>query len=347
VLPTFSDGFIEEKCNGGLGNNPLREVDRYTPKMVGLLVLFATALALLVILLTAMLVREMRRPPRHTAAYALKRGMATDPGELGLEFQEWMLDRPDGAVLPVWEIVGAARHGPATAVFVHGWGHGRVDSLARVEPFRSLVDRIVMYDLRGHGDSRDCLSCLGDDEHLDLLALLERLGNGPFVLVGYSMGAVIAMKAALHARQNKRLTANQIAGIVAYAPYCDFHTSLRGRLGVVGYPRRPITDLAMLVHRIFGLIPSCLPETELRALDAPLLVIHGDDDAVAPIEDSRKIAAVAPRATLLEIPGATHVDVHRLSPEAHDSAVCEFIAHLPLGTSSEADAAIPDASPAR
>src|SRR5262245_30121890 len=102
VLPTLSVGFIDRKCNvprkrPGRATSQ-RRADRYTPTMMGLAVLLATALALLVILLTAMLVREMRRPPRHTAAYALKRGMATDPGELGLAFQEWMLDRPDGAV---------------------------------------------------------------------------------------------------------------------------------------------------------------------------------------------------------------------------------------------------------
>jgi len=238
--------------------------------MPGLLMLLAIALVLLVTMLTAMLVREMRRPPRHTEAYAIARNMACDPGDLDLPFEQWSLDRPDGAILPVWEMGEETRQDSLTAVFVHGWGHSRIDSLARIEPFRSLVDRMVMYDLRGHGDSQHCLSRLGHDEHLDLLALLERLGDAKFLLIGHSMGAVIAMHAAIHARANHLPVATRIAGIIAYAPYCDFHTSLRGRLGVAGYPGRPITDLAMLVHRILGVVPSSLSEGELRALDVPL-----------------------------------------------------------------------------
>ena len=73
--------------------------------MIGLLVLLAIAFALLLLLLTAMLVHEMRHPPRHTAGYAVARGLAVDPGELGLEFEEWNLERPDGVTQPVWEIV--------------------------------------------------------------------------------------------------------------------------------------------------------------------------------------------------------------------------------------------------
>ena len=296
--------------------------------MFGLLVLFAIALAILISLLTAMLVRDMRRPPRHTDAYAIARGMACDPGDMDLAFEEWMLDRPDGAILPVWEIGDQGRSDSLTAVFVHGWGHSRIDSLARIEPFRSSVDRMVLYDLRGHGDSQHCLSRLGCGEHLDLLALLERLGNATFLLIGHSMGAVIAMHAAIRAIANRHPVATRIAGIIAYAPYCEFHTSLRGRLAVAGYPGRPITDLAMIVQRLRGVHPPGLRDADLRMLSCPMLIVHGEDDAVAPIADARRIAATAPHATLVEVAGATHVDAHRLAPESHDSAVREFVAHL-------------------
>src|SRR5262245_51553247 len=178
--------------------------------MTGLLTLLGLAAALVLLLLTGMLVRHMRRPPRHTAGYALARGLAVDPGEHGLKFEDWVLERADGALLAVWEIRGQRsppiapngstiagrrdRQGAAlTAVLIHGWGHGRVDSLARVKPLLDLFDRIVIYDLRGHGDSIGSLSRLGQGEDADLLALLERLGDGHFVLIGHSMGAVIAI----------------------------------------------------------------------------------------------------------------------------------------------------------
>ena len=130
-----------------------------------------------------------------------------DPNELGLEFDEWTLEVPGAATLPVWEIEGekAPRHGGAaprrveialTAVFIHDWGESRIDVLARIEPWRTLCDRFVLYDLRGHGEATGGGSRLGHREDLDLLALLDRLGDSSIVLVGQSMGAGIAMFAA-------------------------------------------------------------------------------------------------------------------------------------------------------
>ena len=65
--------------------------------MMGLLILLGAATLVLLCGLAAMLAFEMRHPPRHTMAYALARGMPCDPGEVGLDFDQWWLDRPDGA----------------------------------------------------------------------------------------------------------------------------------------------------------------------------------------------------------------------------------------------------------
>jgi pimeloyl-ACP methyl ester carboxylesterase len=299
--------------------------------MLGLLGLLGFGLALLITLLSLMLMREMRRPPRRTAAYAIARQIPADPGDLNLQYQEWTLDLSDGARLPVWEIAGHRAHDfdhdPITAVFVHGWGHSRIDSLGRIQPFLPLVDRLVMYDLRGHGDSSGGLSRLADDEHLDLLALLERLGGERFLLIGHSMGAVIAIHAAL--QECRAGTPNpRVAGVIAYAPYCEFHESLRGRLRVAGYPRRPITDLALAGLALTGIRPSNLSEREIAEVNCPLLIIHGQDDIVTPIAHGRRLSAACENVTLHEIAGANHTDAHVRDTEGHDVIVREFIESL-------------------
>ncbi len=305
------------------------------------------ALALLVALLTAMLAWEMVHPPRHTLAWALARKIPSDPGEMGLNFEEWWLERPGGTRLAVWEIdcrgqrsqvrgQPAAGVGGLTGVFVHGWGHSRIDSLQRIEPFAPLVDRIVLFDLRGHGESTGGASRLGDGEEDDLLALLDRLdegNNGSFLVVGHSMGAVIALRATTKARDQTSGVGQppvnrRIAGVVLYAPYCEFHRSLQGRLRVNGLPSRPISDLALLVHRARGVKPASLDPKQLARLDLPLLVIHGVDDQVAPLDHARRIAEAVPGATLIEIGGAAHTDAHHIDETRHDDAVRAFVARL-------------------
>lgn len=302
-------------------------------ELPGLLILLAIAAGLLMLLLTALLVREARRPPRHTAGYALGRGLPCDPGDLNMAHEEWWLDRPGGARLPVWEIgteqgtegqrdqgTEGTGGGGLTAVFIHGWGQSRIDMLARLDPWPALCRRIVLYDLRGHGDAEEGLSDLGYHEEEDLVALLEQLGEGPFLLVGHSMGAVIA----IHAAAAGRPVARQIIGIVAYGPYCDFHRSLRGRLQVAGLPRRPITDLAMLWFRLWR-IRHRPTDRAAAALPCPLLVVHGSDDIVAPPAEAERIVAAAPDAQLHRVDGAGHMDAHLTDEAGHEQVVRRFV----------------------
>ena len=137
-------------------------------ELVGLAILLLIALGVLVALVAAMLVHGATHPPRHTAGYALAKGMACDPAELQVPFESWTLDRPDGVGLPVWEVTCRKAHGVhavsfeergsnrrplLTVVFIHGWGQSRIDMLSGIELWLDLCDRIVLYDLRGHGEA--------------------------------------------------------------------------------------------------------------------------------------------------------------------------------------------------
>ncbi len=241
-------------------------------ELAGLLVLLLLGFAGATGLLSVLVAREFLRPPRHTAGYAVARGLAVDPSDLGLEFEEWRLET-GGASLPVWEIRGSGRPG-LTAVFLHAWGESRIDWLSRLAPFDELCDRLVLCDLRGHGEAAGGACRLGHGEERDLLALLERLAGGTFLLVGSALGAVTAIRAAAAPSPVR----DRIAGVVAIAPYADVHSWMRNRLRLSGYPARPLTDLALLGLRIAGLR---FPATEAAAasLRCPLLVLSGSESA--------------------------------------------------------------------
>ena len=162
-----------------------------------------------------------------------------------------------------WEI--AARGPGTTAVFVHGWGQSRIDVLCDVDPWMEKYARLVLYDRRGHGDATGGPARLGTGEHRDVQALLERLGDGPFLLVGDGTGAGVAIAAAAETGP-----AGDVVGVVAIAPCTDVHASIRDRLGSRGLPARPLTDLAMLWLKLIG-IRQRDSQRDRRRLQCPLL----------------------------------------------------------------------------
>jgi len=288
--------------------------------MLGLALLLLLGAVVAVVLMALSIALDCVRPPRHTVGYAVAWGLPADPGEAKRPFESWTLDRPGGGGgvrLPVWSIDTGAG-GDLTVVMVHGWGRSRIDVLGdRLAPFDELAGRLVIYDRRGHGDATGvCRLGAGEDE--DLLALLDTLGPCPVVLAGHGMGAVIAIGAAVQA-------GSRVGAVVAYAPYTDFHAWLRRRLALRRLPTRPLTDLALLGLAISGIRPPrVLPA--VRRLACPLLVVHGADDRLSPVEQGRVIAEAAPHGELLVVEGAGHLDVHRVGGERHDEAVRRLLA---------------------
>lgn len=283
--------------------------------MPELLLLLLTAGAILLLLLAASVVRDARRPRRRTMAYALARGWPTEPAERGWPCETWTLERP-GATLAVWEIEGVHAHDPEAPVIImlHGWGESKIDLLARAEPWRAEAARLVLYDLRGHGESTGA-SRLGDGEEEDLLELIDRLDAKRVRLVAHSMGATIALFAAARHETDER--ARRIERITATGIYRDVHTPIRGRLRIMRMPGRPITDLALLLLRVFFKIRrrdvATLAAPTVRV---PVQLIHGEADAIVPIADAQAIfASLGSRAAseLHTIPNAGHQDVFRNS----------------------------------
>jgi len=247
---------------------------------------------------------------------------------MDLDFDSWQLDRPDGASLPIWEIDLHRPDSPQTVtlVMVHGWGQSKIDMLARLDVYRSSdrIGRGILYDLRGHGDDASRSATLGARDDDDLLALLDRIGGGPVLFTGRSMGGQIVLRAVAKANGSVR---DRVRGIIVKGVFDDFHRSMRNRLRARGYPTRPMTDLVMLWLRMTGrLVQRVLPVAEHIA--CPTLVLHGTDDVTAPIDEARAIAERLPDARFVELEGAGHLDAHTRAASEFEAAVRDFIDQL-------------------
>lgn len=275
--------------------------------VLGLVLLLLVGFLVGVAILVAYTVRTLTGPPRRGYGFALARGVPADPGELrfvdragtdhaGAAFESYTF-RSRGHDLPVWDIRGCHPQGPVVVV-THGWGDSRIVSLCRAPVLLRLASRVILWDLPGHGDAPG-RSSLGKDEATDLAALVESLEekDRPVVLYGHSLGAGVSIEAGV------RLGPDKVGAVVAEAPYRRSLTPARNVMRLAKLPYRLNLPVAMAIIR-----PGFDRVRDAAELRVPLLVIHGDADAICPLEDAEEIAR-AGRGTLKMIPGAGHVDI--------------------------------------
>lgn len=269
----------------------------------GFAILMLEGLALLVAFAAWMFARRLRRPPRRVYASAVSRGEPGDPSEADppRKFESWSLSC-GGVECGVWEIVGDDPAGPVI-IATPGWGDSRIGVLTRLAGLAPAASRILAWDPPGHGDSRG-LCALGTREHEGIIGLARRSGSSDFVLYGWSLGGGVSVVAG---------SMLPVRAVIAEAPYCLPWTPAFRVMHLAAYPWRvngPIA-FACLGARL-GVGPRWRGfDRALHAakLGCPLLVLHGTDDEVCPIEDGRAIARAVKQGEIVEIAGGRHNDL--------------------------------------
>ncbi|GAA1329881.1 alpha/beta hydrolase [Brachybacterium rhamnosum] len=193
--------------------------------------------------------------------------------------------------------------------------------------------RVIRVDLRGHGRSGkpdDPAAYTQDAFVADLIAVLDAEGIDRAALVGYSLGARVALTAALrHPERVTRLvslggSAAAQHGAVDQVFYPGVIDSVREHgmeefcaeqgLGPEVTSRRGAATRAAFLAADPAAMAALLaatdatpaiPEEDLCALAVPSLWMAGGDDHPR-CEESRESAAVIPGARFVELPGRTH-----------------------------------------
>lgn len=316
----------------------------------GLLTLLAVGLATAYIFAVASVAWEALHPRRRTVSWALATGGPADPDALARPrpalrsgadpapsralgapptAPSWRLvdhRAPDGTSLPAWELDGDDPAGPVT-IIVHGWGRSRWDSLRRAPLFLPFSSRLILPDLRGHGEAGGSTR-LGAVEVADVAALAEGVATpgAPLLLVGHSMGAGIVIRAAVALAERRRVAAARVVGVVALAPYERVATPIAARLEQRALPSSIIAAPAVLLLRLLGVRERPLSESASR-ITVPLLVATAAADPISPANDGRRIAAAAPPALgrFTALPGGDHADPGAADPQAFERALNDFV----------------------
>ena len=202
------------------------------------------------------------------------------------------------------------------------------DLIPRLDP----ALRLIRFDLRGHGLSADPEGDLNvADFSADLAALLDHLEVEKAVVLGISIGGLIALDFALRneARAHSLILVDTAARIGTHdlwqtridairahgmAPLAD---SILARWFAPDFAARCPTQFQG-VHTLFtrnsviGYTAACaaLREADLRVdvphIKVPALVLCGAQDAATPPEVVQELAASLPNASFALLPGAGH-----------------------------------------
>ncbi|AJE97206.1 alpha/beta fold hydrolase [Pandoraea apista] len=255
-----------------------------------------------------------------------------------------------------------AGDGPLTLVLLHGIGGNRHVWPAQFETFATAGHRVVAWDMPGYGESalpaEPTMASLADS----LRALLDALGPSRFVLVGHSMGGMVAQELmARGAPFTRDIAALVLCGTSpAFGkPDGDFQREfVRQRTapldagktlremaeaivpGMLGEPDAAVraSAHAVAVDAMGALTPDAyraalqaLVGFEQRAalarIAVPVLLIAGEHDTNAPPKVMARMAESIPQARYVCLPGAGHL-MNLTHPAAFNAEVRAFLATL-------------------
>lgn len=216
--------------------------------------------------------------------------------------------------------------------------------------------RCIALDFRGFGQSADAEPYSIDRYADDVAGLLDTLQIERAVIVGLSMGGYVAF--ALWRRHRRRIRALVLADTRAGSDTIEAAARRRelmdvaetqgstavanmqigGLVGKTTRDRRP--DIFDAVHRMMAQAPAAGIIGGLEAMlhrpdstatcgtiDVPTLVVVGDEDAVTPPKEARRLHEAIPGSRLEVLQQAGHLsNVER--PAAFNTVVSEFLASL-------------------
>ncbi len=198
------------------------------------------------------------------------------------------------------------------------------------EPFSILSQHwhTIAYDHRGAGATVTPVESIAFDRLVDdVFAVLDAYQVEQCVLAGESAGALTVLGAAL--KQPQRITGLVIVDGLFWSPSPEGSPFLAGlRTNYAATLERfvdscvPESDSDHLKRWGLQILHRASPEaaiallfaasqTDLRAdldrITQPTLIIHGEADALVPVDQARWLAHTLPNAELTVLPGAGHV----------------------------------------
>jgi pimeloyl-ACP methyl ester carboxylesterase len=216
--------------------------------------------------------------------------------------------------------------------------------------------RAIWFDNRGTGESATTARMTIADYAADALAVLDAAGAERAHVYGVSMGGGIAAEFAMRypdrvrslvlgctmMKTAGRSRANWVAKLLYRLPHGVFRSLALSRMSPAGYgsaapPEAVARDMRVIADERFtmrGIAAQqaaiadyvTTPEAVAR-IDAPVLVLHGDEDGAVDVKYGRELAETIPGARLRIFEGAGHNYLVAAGPQSTE-ALLDFLADV-------------------
>lgn len=222
-----------------------------------------------------------------------------------------------------------AKTSDKTVILVHSYSNNRMqfgkDTINLVKELLAKGYNILTFDLRNSGKSGGKMSTLGCMERDDITAAIKwakAQGSRHIILMGFSTGAAASI---LAATENKSVEA-----VIADSPYSNLKDYLNDNLNKwTSLPAFPFNKTILLSIELFSGINAdkASPKDALQKdSHYRLLLIHGKNNKVISIENSRELAkAAGTSATLWETNSSNSVSSYTEMPTEYTDKVLNFL----------------------
>jgi len=237
-----------------------------------------------------------------------KKDLPATPEKYGIAYREVWFRTSDGVQLNGWFLPGAADR--ALVLFFHGNAGNLSDNLEYMNLLHRSGFPIFIFDYRGFGKSEG-EPLKENDLYQDARAALSYLGRQGWpqeriIFFGQSLGSAVALQMALETKP---------AGLVMESSFTSMDEMVR--------------HVSPLAYYTVGWWGINLPFDNLEKIgraEVPLLMIHGDHDAVVPVEMTRRLFARAGAPKMLHIiSGGGHCNVFELDSSAYLAAWSSYL----------------------
>ncbi len=265
------------------------------------------------------------RKPAEVFRIEVENGNLDEP-----EYEMWpkrevVIQSPGG--YPLFGIYFPADGSHQTIMIVHGFSYGLYGSVKYMPMFRRRNFNILLVDLRHHGRSGGANITWSYKEKNDLAAwtswiLAQHGKKGILGTLGESLGGATVLQ---HAAIDPR-----VAFTIADCPFSNMRDLLVHILRTqYRLPPSPLLELGEFWCRVLAgfNFAQASPLNVMGKIQTPVLLIHGEEDALVPAEMSRELfeAKTSGIREMRIFPQAGHAQAFTSDPALYEETAGKFI----------------------